>query len=272
MRVSVICGTRQGLKRKNEYCEENVKVKVRAHKYVECPICGEMTLDRLHYGGLACKSCKAFFRRIVVVHKTPRRPCRQLGQCLLKKQKRNNCPACRFQRCLESGLRPEQVLSGRPEAQRQGRKVKSVISQERREVLATPPPPASPSRLLATYSLSPDLIEDPWASIMASHRLVLSQTAGVNLMMVPGEVVTALGERLREEERRGEATQEVLTVARIEHAFLVAKECVAIFTESLTLERLAQSKEQGIYTALVFTSVQVRRIGITRSNCETIKL
>ena len=265
-RVSVICAHKKSPKKENEYCEENVEVKTElsppAHNYVECPICGEMTLDHLHYGGLACTSCKAFFRRTVAVHKAPRRPCRQQGQCLLKKQRRNNCPSCRFQRCLESGLRPEQVLSGRPEAQRQGRKVDSVASQERREVVATPPPPASPPRLLTTYSLPPDLIENPWASIMAFHRLILSQTAGINLMTVPGSVVTALGARLREEERRGGARPELLTVARIEHAFLVAKECVAFFTESLTLERMAQSREQGIYPALIFTSVQVRRVSI----------
>ena len=38
---------------------------------VECPICGEMTSDQLHYGGLACPSCKAFFRRTVAIHRLP---------------------------------------------------------------------------------------------------------------------------------------------------------------------------------------------------------
>ena len=38
---------------------------------VECPICGEVTSDQLHYGGLACPSCKAFFRRTVAIHRLP---------------------------------------------------------------------------------------------------------------------------------------------------------------------------------------------------------
>ena len=33
---------------------------------VNCPICGEQTLNHCHYGGVACHSCKAFFRRTAV--------------------------------------------------------------------------------------------------------------------------------------------------------------------------------------------------------------
>ena len=33
---------------------------------IECPICSAVAVDHLHYGGLACFSCKAFFRRMVV--------------------------------------------------------------------------------------------------------------------------------------------------------------------------------------------------------------
>ena len=62
---------------------------------VECPVCGEVTMDVVHYGGLACTSCRAFFRRTVVVHRGPRRPCRWQGSCHLRRQRRNNCPACR---------------------------------------------------------------------------------------------------------------------------------------------------------------------------------
>ena len=62
---------------------------------VECPVCGEVTTDVVHYGGLACTSCRAFFRRTVVVHQGPRRPCRWQGSCQLRRQRRNNCPACR---------------------------------------------------------------------------------------------------------------------------------------------------------------------------------
>ena len=35
------------------------------HKISECPICSEVCVNHLHYGGICCYSCKAFFRRSV---------------------------------------------------------------------------------------------------------------------------------------------------------------------------------------------------------------
>ena len=35
------------------------------HKMRECPICSEVCVNHLHYGGISCYSCKAFFRRSV---------------------------------------------------------------------------------------------------------------------------------------------------------------------------------------------------------------
>ena len=65
--------------------------------YVECPICGEMTQNIHHYGGVACDSCKAFFRRTVVNPSKKSERCR-IGnrKCILKKERRNNCPLLSF--------------------------------------------------------------------------------------------------------------------------------------------------------------------------------
>ena len=35
------------------------------HKISECAICSEVCVNHLHYGGISCYSCKAFFRRSV---------------------------------------------------------------------------------------------------------------------------------------------------------------------------------------------------------------
>ena len=51
--------------------EEDEEKEEGGEEKVECPICGEMTSDQLHYGGLACPSCKAFFRRTVAIHRLP---------------------------------------------------------------------------------------------------------------------------------------------------------------------------------------------------------
>ena len=93
---------------------------------------------------------------------------------------------------------------------------------------------------------------------MACHRLVLSQTAGISLMVVPARVTAALAARIREEEEREGVVQEVLQVARIEHAFLTAKESIGFFNESLSREKMDLARQQGAYPPLVFTAAQVK--------------
>ena len=74
----------------------------------------------------------------------------------------------RFNRCLESGLRPELVKSGQSERM-------ALASQLNlgKEPMEAKKESAKPKEL------------DMWESVMACHRLVLSQTAGISLMVVP---------------------------------------------------------------------------------------
>ena len=100
---------------------------------------------------------------------------------------------------------------------------------------------------------SPDI----WKSVMACHRLVLSQTPGIQLMVVPARVVAALGARIREEAVRPGVVVEVLEVARAEHAFLLPKECIAFLTDNFSQEKVSKAQREGNYPGLVFTAVQV---------------
>ena len=72
-RVSVIRARRPPMQvdEDEEEDEEDEEREEERGEKVECPICGEMTSDQLHYGGLACPSCKAFFRRTVAIHRSP---------------------------------------------------------------------------------------------------------------------------------------------------------------------------------------------------------
>ena len=74
----------------------------------------------------------------------------------------------RFNRCLESGLRPELVKSGQSERMALASQLNlgNVPMEAKKES-------AKPKEL------------DMWESVMACHRLVLSQTAGISLMVVP---------------------------------------------------------------------------------------
>ena len=104
-------------------------------------------------------------------------------------------PNSRFNRCLESGLRPELVKSGQSERI-------ALASQMNlgKEPMEAKKESAKPKEL------------DMWESVMACHRLVLSQTAGISLMVVPSRVTAALANRIREEEEREGVVQEVMQI------------------------------------------------------------
>ena len=57
----------------SEKCTQSIEQYPKAPQFptsntIDCPICSALAVDHLHYGGFACFSCKAFFRRMVVMH------------------------------------------------------------------------------------------------------------------------------------------------------------------------------------------------------------
>lgn len=47
-----------------------------------------------HYGAISCDGCKGFFRRSV--RKNPVYECRHQNNCIIDKDKRNQCRHCRW--------------------------------------------------------------------------------------------------------------------------------------------------------------------------------
>ncbi|OQV26011.1 Retinoic acid receptor beta [Hypsibius exemplaris] len=80
-----------------------------------CAVCGDKT-SGLHYGIYSCEGCKGFFRRSV--QRNLAYKCHKKGVCLINKVTRNRCQACRYQRCLSTGMSKDAV---RGEKQRQTR-------------------------------------------------------------------------------------------------------------------------------------------------------
>ncbi|XP_040577849.1 nuclear receptor subfamily 6 group A member 1 [Lepeophtheirus salmonis] len=74
-----------------------------------CNVCGDKAPDHIHYGGIACFSCRAFFRRSVPKHTTYF--CSTDQACMITITTRKNCQFCRYKKCLESGMKPSWVLS-----------------------------------------------------------------------------------------------------------------------------------------------------------------
>lgn len=71
-----------------------------------CPVCGDK-VSGYHYGLLTCESCKGFFKRTVQNKKVY--TCVADRNCHIDKSQRKRCPYCRFQKCLEVGMKLEAV-------------------------------------------------------------------------------------------------------------------------------------------------------------------
>ena len=65
----------------------------------ECAVC-HTALDRvrMHYGGLSCYSCRAFFRRMCT--KGNITECKERKNCKVSYIDRVSCPPCRYQKCI----------------------------------------------------------------------------------------------------------------------------------------------------------------------------
>jgi nuclear receptor subfamily 5 group A protein 3 len=69
-----------------------------------CPICGDK-ISGFHYGIFSCESCKGFFKRTVQNRKNY--VCLRGAACPVTVATRKKCPACRFDKCLQCGMKLE---------------------------------------------------------------------------------------------------------------------------------------------------------------------
>jgi len=76
----------------------------------ECHVCHQQTTKaRVHYGGVSCYSCRAFFRRNTQRQDLPM--CKRNVSCTVIYKERKKCAACRYQKCLTVGMKQELVLN-----------------------------------------------------------------------------------------------------------------------------------------------------------------
>ncbi|KAA0704554.1 Hepatocyte nuclear factor 4-alpha [Triplophysa tibetana] len=75
-----------------------------------CAICGDKATGK-HYGASSCDGCKGFFRRSI--RKNHVYSCRFNRQCIVDKDKRNQCRFCRLHKCFRAGMKKEAVQNER---------------------------------------------------------------------------------------------------------------------------------------------------------------
>lgn len=77
---------------------------------IVCAICGDRATGK-HYGASSCDGCKGFFRRSV--RKNHLYTCRFSRNCIVDKDKRNQCRYCRLRKCFKAGMKKEAVQNER---------------------------------------------------------------------------------------------------------------------------------------------------------------
>eukprot|EP00092_Neocalanus_flemingeri_P011977 GFUD01012911.1.p1 GENE.GFUD01012911.1~~GFUD01012911.1.p1 ORF type:complete len:805 (+),score=136.26 GFUD01012911.1:396-2810(+) len=93
----------------NELNDESLKDEKRPVS--DCHVCGDRAIAHMHYGGICCYSCKAFFRRAVQNGKDKTYKCKKDMDCEVSVNTRRGCQKCRFEKCKEIGMTNSWVLS-----------------------------------------------------------------------------------------------------------------------------------------------------------------
>ncbi|KAI0989203.1 hypothetical protein GJ496_001460 [Pomphorhynchus laevis] len=78
--------------------------------HLACAVCGDKSSGK-HYGQHTCEGCKSFFKRSV--RRNMNYICRGNEKCTVDQYHRNQCQFCRFQKCINVGMRRDSVQNGR---------------------------------------------------------------------------------------------------------------------------------------------------------------
>ncbi|XP_061384602.1 steroid hormone receptor ERR1 isoform X1 [Danaus plexippus] len=81
-----------------------------------CLVCGDIA-SGFHYGVASCEACKAFFKR--TIQGNIEYTCPAANECEINKRRRKACQACRFRKCLRTGMLREGVRLDRVRGGRQ---------------------------------------------------------------------------------------------------------------------------------------------------------
>jgi hypothetical protein len=100
-----------------------------------CLVCNSPEASA-HFGTVSCLACAAFFRRTVSLNITFR--CAAQKECRISYELRMICRSCRFQKCLDAGMKPQCVQKRKAVPSKKSRKVE-------KESPKSSPPDSSPS-------------------------------------------------------------------------------------------------------------------------------
>jgi len=86
-----------------------------------CGVCDAPAADVWHYGSIACYSC----RRSVDSEKELKVCVKKTNDCIVNQGNRTRCKRCRFEKCLQNGMKKENVRKSK------GRKKKEIVTAKK---------------------------------------------------------------------------------------------------------------------------------------------
>ncbi|CAF3737259.1 unnamed protein product [Rotaria socialis] len=96
--------------RKRKFQDETISKRKSQYESELCRVCDDVS-SGYHFGVFTCEACKGFFRRYSK-KSTILEPCPI--RCCINKDNRNNCAACRFDKCKCVGMALDKIRFGKP--------------------------------------------------------------------------------------------------------------------------------------------------------------
>nr|UZQ18778.1 mollusc nuclear receptor [Doryteuthis pealeii] len=145
-----------------------------------CLVCGDLG-SGYHYSAFSCEGCKGFFKRTVQKNLTYR--CKEASNCTINKFTRNSCQHCRFQQCLQVGMKREAVREDRTPGgkhRHKRRRVEEFNISSDGTIPCGPGAQTTDSLLDGLVSAAPDRI--PKAEEIFSSTVILNNLTGNELL------------------------------------------------------------------------------------------
>ncbi|CAG9789128.1 unnamed protein product [Diatraea saccharalis] len=239
-----------------------------------CLVCGDVA-SGFHYGVASCEACKAFFKR--TIQGNIEYTCPASNECEINKRRRKACQACRFRKCLRTGMLREGVRLDRV---RGGR-------QKYRRAPDQPPPTPRPMLddikvLEALASYEPDMltcaappagVNDPTAKTLALLAdLYDRELVGVIgwAKQIPGFTDLQLNDQMR---LLQSTWAEMLSLMLAYRSMQSGSALRLRFATDLTLDE-KQAKELGaqdIFTQVVGVAKRLESAAAMREECYLLK-
>ncbi|KAG5900621.1 hypothetical protein JTB14_017473 [Gonioctena quinquepunctata] len=132
---------------------------------IPCKVCGDYSSGK-HYNIFACDGCAGFFKRSIRRNRQYVCKAKEGGSCVIDKTHRNQCRACRLQKCQDAGMNKDAVQHERgPRNSTLRRQQMSHLINEAREMMMVSPPCRGALNLALPKPSPPQMLDNPFTLV-----------------------------------------------------------------------------------------------------------